>query len=477
MFAHLLTATLIASLQSQSAPNDTTVVFRPTHYDLEIKVDIPNQELVARARITVTNATRGPIRAGGFLLYRLLRVTDVADAAGKRLSFTQPVVEFVDHATLQVRQLNVTLPGPLAPGQSTVVVIDYRGALRGYAETGRLYVRDHIDSAYTLLRMDAFAYPIPGVPSHLANRRAGLPSYDYDARITVPEGFTVANGGQLIGTRTNGGWTTFEYRNFKPAWRMDFAVAHFGVKQAGPVRVFYLAEDSAGGARLFGVMTRTLETYTRWFGPLTASPQFSLIEIPDGWGSQADVTSILQSAAAFKNPKRQYELYHELSHLWNVSETGRPPARWNEGLATFLEDVTTDSLEGRATTDSSADRMATWLSNRVKQSASLSKVPMMDYGKAQMTDYSYSVGALMFYTLYRLMGHQAFTKLIAKAYQRYEKTSVSSDDFVRLANELSPVPLDAVFRDWLYSTRWSEIVATTPGHELPDRYHAATAGG
>lgn len=477
MLAYLLGATLIASLQSQSAPIDTTVVFRPIRYDLEIKVDIPNQELIARARITVANATSQPVRGGEFLLYRLLRVSGVSDAASKPLSFTQPVVEFVDHAALQVRQLNVALRTPLAPGQSTAMVIDYRGPLRGYAETGMLYVRDHIDSAYTLLRMDAFAYPIPGVPSHLVNRRAGLPTYDYDARITVPEGFTVANGGQLIGTRTNGGWTTFEYRNLKPAWRMDFGVARFGIKQAGAVRVFYLPEDSAGGARLFDVMTRTLETYTRWFGPLSASPQFSLIEIPDGWGSQADVTSILQAAAAFRNPKRQYELYHELSHLWNVTETGRPPVRWNEGLATFLEDVTTDSLEGRITTDSSADRMAAWLSKRVKQNANLSKVPMVEYGRAQMTDNSYSVGALMFYTLYRLMGHQAFTKLIATTYQRYNTTSLSNDDFVRLANELSPLPLDAVFRDWLYSTRWSAIVATTPGHELPDRYRAATPGG
>lgn len=477
MLAYLLGATLIASLQSQSAPIETTVVFQPIRYNLEIKVDIPNQELVGRARITVANATQRPVRGGEFLLYRLLRVSGVSDAVGKPLSFTQPVVEFVDQTTLQVRQLNVALRTPLAPGQSTVVVVDYRGALRGYSETGMLYVRDHIDTAYTLLRMDAFAYPIPGVPSHLANRRAGLPTYDYDARITVPEGFTVANGGQLIGTATNGGWTTFEYRNLKPAWRMDFAVARFGIKQGGAVRVFYLPDDSVGGARLFDVMSRTLETYTRWFGPLSASPQFSLIEIPDGWGSQADVTSILQAAAAFRNPKRQYELYHELSHLWNVSETNRPPVRWNEGLATFLEDVTTDSLERRVTTDSSADRLAAWLTNRVKQNARLSKVPMVDYGQAQMTDYSYSVGALMFYTLYRLMGHQAFTKLIATTYQRYKTTSLSNDDFVRLANELSRVPLDAVFRDWLYSTRWSEVVATTPGHKLPDRYRSATPGG
>ena len=475
MLTSLVAAALGFALQAESSTIDTTVVFRPTRYDLEMKVDIPNKELIATARITLINAAGSPIRNGSFLLYRLMRVTDVRDGAGKRLGFTQPVVEFADHATLQVRQVNVTLASPLTPGQTAVIQIDYRGALLGYAETGMSYVRDRIDSTYTLLRMDAFAYPVPGVPSHGVNRRAGLPNYDYRARISVPRGFTVANGGQLIRTTSDSSWTTYEYRNFKPAWRMDFAVARFGVKQAGSVRVFHLPEDSAGGGRLFDLMRRTLDVYARWFGPLATTSQFSLIEIPDGWGSQADVTSILQSAAAFRNPKRQYELYHEISHLWNVSETDRPPVRWNEGLATFLEDVTTDSLENRITTDSSADRVAAWLSGRLKRDTSLAKVPMLDYGRRQMTDYSYSVGALMFYTLYRLMGHQAFTRLIAAGYQRYHTTQAGTDDFVRLAKELSPVPLDHVFRDWLFSTEWTRVIADTPGHALPQHYRETAA--
>jgi aminopeptidase N len=97
---------------------------------------------------------------------------------------------------------------------------------------------------------------------------------------------------------------------------------------------------------------------------------------------------------------------------------------------------------------------------------------MADYGRIEMTDYSYSVGALMFYTMYRLMGHQAFTHLIGAYYQRYEAAGGGTDDFVRLAEQLSPVSLDRVFDDWLYSTRWTGIVANTPGHALPDRYRA-----
>ena len=275
MLSSFAAAALVVAMQGPKSTIDTTVALQPTRYDLDLKVDIPNKELVGTARITVTNATRAPVRSGSFLLYRLMRVTGVRDGAGKLLPFTQLVVEFEDHPTLQVREVNVTLPKPLASGQSTVVQIGYRGPLLGYAETGMSYIRDRIDSAYTLIRLDALAYPSPGVPSHRVNRRAGLPTYDYHARATVPEGFTVANGGQLIGTKSGSGWTTFEYRNFKPAWRMDFAVARFGVKEGGSVRVFYLPEDSVGGARLFDAMNRTLDTYTRWFGPLRTSSKFT----------------------------------------------------------------------------------------------------------------------------------------------------------------------------------------------------------
>ena len=71
-----------------------------------------------------------------------------------------------------------------------------------------------------------------------------------------------------------------------------------------------------------------------------------MIEVPDGWGSQADVTCILQTAAAFRDPARLVEVYHEVSHLWNVPATDLPSPRWDEGLATFLQFRMADERDG-----------------------------------------------------------------------------------------------------------------------------------
>ena len=95
---------------------------------------------------------------------------------------------------------------------------------------------------------------------------------------------------------------------------------------------------------------------------------------------------------------------------------------------------------------------------------------MVSYGSEGMAGNSYSVGALMFYTMYRLMGHQQFVRLIGEYYRRYGPTGGSTDDFTRLAKQLSPVPLGKVFDDWMYSPHWTQLVSAMPGHSIPGRY-------
>jgi aminopeptidase N len=184
-----------------------------------------------------------------------------------------------------------------------------------------------------------------------------------------------------------------------------------------------------------------------------------VIEIPDGWGSQADVTSILQSAAAFRDSRRESELYHEISHLWNGTSAELPSPRWEEGLATFLEDVTADSLTGTATTDSSAMRVARWLAGRLARDSALRTVPPADYGKRSMTGYSYSVGSLMFFGLYRVVGHDAFRHIVGEYYRRHQAGGGSSAAFVQVAKDVSSIDLTAFFDEWLFSSRWGTVVS------------------
>ena len=196
---------LLASLcQSDSAVLRVT----PTRYELAVRVDYEQQRLAGTARITLRNFADTPVDDVPVLLYRLMEIRS-ASVNGTAAPWTQRVVPFSDFSKLQVTHALVTLPRPLPPGGSVDLELHYDGHLLGYAETGMAYVRDHIEPSFTILRDDAFALPRVGYPSMAVNRRAAFPSYDYLARITVPEPLVVMNGGRLVERTAAGGWATY----------------------------------------------------------------------------------------------------------------------------------------------------------------------------------------------------------------------------------------------------------------------------
>ncbi len=365
----------------------------------------------------------------------------------------------------------VSLPAPLPPAGDVVLQVAYGGYLAGYVETGTLYVKDRVDASFTILREDAEAYPTVRVPSARANQAAGLAEYDYLARITVPKTHVVANGGLLVGRTEKDGSATYVYRNIKPAWRMDFAIARYGLLERDGFKVFHLPADSGSAERVLDSARAVRASYTKRFGPLPDMSSLAIIEIPDGWGSQADVTSILQSAAAFKDPDRVGELYHEVSHLWNVRATDPPSCRWNEGLASFLQELSREQLDGKVAVLPAARRTAGRLLERAKTEPRLRSVPMIDYGKEEMTGFSYSVGMLMFHVLYEVAGPERFDRIVGGFFRDYRERGASTEDFVRSARLVAGESVEPLFRDWLYTTRWLEILSSgTKIEELPSRY-------
>ena len=153
------------------------------------------------------------------------------------------------------------------------------------------------------------------------------------------------------------------------------------------------------------------------------------------------------------------ELYHELSHLWNAPDLENPTPRWNEGLAMFMQDLLrerVDSWAGRV--DSERDDSAR-VKGIVAADSSLRRVPMIDYGKANNTDRSYSVGELMFATLFDLVGEVEFDRIVGGYYQRFGKGGTTRD-FISFAERSSSHDLSGFFGDWLLSTRWVDVVGS-----------------
>ncbi len=443
---------------------------RPTRYELDVALDLNEERMTATARVTVRNAGATAVGEASLLLYRLLTVSAVRDGSGAAIPFSQGVVAFEDDPKRQANRVRVLLAPPLDAGATRMVEIAYAGYLAGYVETGALYIQDRIAEDFTIVREDADAYPTLRPPSWEKIRAEPLPEFDYLARITVPETHVVANGGLLVERAVRDGRATYVYRNLKPAWRMDFAIARFRTLEAEGLRLFALPDDAAGAQRVLGAASAAMALYRGWLGPLRDAPAFTIIEIPEGWGSQADVTSILQAAAAFRDPGRLDEVYHEVAHLWNVPSLDRPSCRWEEGLASFLAALAQERLDGAPSLDEKAQKTARRQLERAAADREVRDVPMIDYGKAGMTGDSYRTGLLMCFTLYRLVGPDAFRAIVSGVY-RDNPGGATAATLVREAEKRGGAAVRPLFDDWFFTTRWVEILSSGADvRTVADRY-------
>jgi hypothetical protein len=438
---------------------ERTVDVAPVAYDLAIEVDFEQSKIRGSGRLTVRNRSDHSVDHIPLMLYRMMKVTDLTAVDGTPLPFTQQIVPFDDWEQLQVNFVEVETRS-LGPGEEETISIAWEGYLHGYTEAMR-YVPDHIDPVYTTLREETRSYPEVGYPSWQAITSAGFLRFDLELRVTVPDTLVVAHGGELLGVERADGKATYHYRSIKPSWRIDIAIAPYEIMERDGVKLFYFAEDRVRAETVAGGFLRAMNQYTEWFGPLHEFGGYAIIEVPTGYGSQADICNIMLQAAAFQNPEELTQLYHEASHLWNVELTDRPSPRWEEGLAMFLQQLLVDVFNGDdslSAVEGLAARMRSRLKTQFENEPRLGEIPPILYGKEDVTDLSYRVGMLMFGVLYYLIGQDEFNQLVGGFYQEHHTGTASTADFVSHANNVAPLNLDRFFQDWLYGTEYTRFL-------------------
>lgn len=444
------------------------------NYRLDVDVDYQQKKVFATCGLTVRNPSEESMKVIPLNLYRLMDVTGVTDEKGDPVGFEQKVLKYKDWEAFQVNHIRIALDPPLLPGEERTVEIEYGGLLLGYTEAMR-YVKDHIAEDYTLLRTDSMVFPRIGVNDWGTNRAAGLGDFDYVISVTVPEPLIVASQGELMSTERKDGKIRYTYRNLASAWRIDAAVAGFEVLEDSerPLKIFVLPEDRDGGVKLMDSMKKVMALYTQWFGPLKVFKGMTVIEVPEGYGSQADRTAIIQQASGFRNRENIVEFYHELSHLWNVKANDPLPPRFeSEGLGMFMQHFVEEKLDGKKDALVKAVEVSlTRLRKYFSDNPEAKDVPMIEYGNKQMTDPSYRMGQIMYYILYELMGEQAFLDTVGGFYQDYFDSGATAAQFVAYFKDKSPVSLDKVFEDWVLTAGGAALLLDgIPLPELIARY-------
>ncbi len=446
---------------------------RVLNYDWQVDIDYNQKTYTSHCRIEVKNTSKGQIYHIPFLLYRLVKVYSIADNNERELKFTQDVVEIEDEPAWQINLVIVNLNYPISPNETRSFSFHYGGYMFGYQEIMG-YTKDSIKSDFTILRKDCFAYPDLSYPSWNAMKERGFEAFDYKIAITVPQDYVVANGGRLLSMSRADEKVTFYYTNIKKAWRMDIAIAQYKkIEDEGKkLRIYCFKEEAENASRILLEMAEAFSLYIRWFGPIKNYQGYTLIEIPEGYGSQADITSILQTADAFTKEKNIVGLYHEIAHQWNPPSKDPLPARWeSEGFAMFIQNLAYDTLKGCRKLEKAMELLRQRYIEGCKREAKGISIPIIDYGREKIFHFSYTKGAWLFYVLYNLIGQEDFNAIIAAYYNKYYETGATSEDFVRLAKKIARRDVELFFKEWLFTAKSSQyLIDNIPLQDILQKY-------
>ena len=451
------------------------------HYTLALTIDTQHHSLTGQAEISIRDSGDRALTVIPLLLYRLMEVESVTDDKGAAAPFTQSVIKFADEPAWQANAINVTLAAPLAPGQTTTLRVKYSGALFGYREV-MAYVRETIGEDYSLLRAESMPYPIIAAPSYAGWRKAYQNKFDYQTEATVPAGFVAVCPGNQIGEpQTQAAKAIYRCAGPPESNSINLAIARFRVLDDSQrnLRVYALPEDAEAGNRIMSEMRRALDFYTSYFGPppkigtMGVRKGLTVIEIPDGWGSYALRGYIFQSAAAFKDPKRAGELYHEVGHLWNamIAERIQRSRYFDEAFAAYFEALAVRQFEGEQAYRALLDSYRDIYIDRVNREPLGKTTAIAEYGPKEIGVFSYTKGAWSLYVLHELVGEDKFRSVIRTFLTEFGEKPADFKDFQGVAGRVSDRNLSKFFDEWIDGAASSELLLNkTPVAEIVKRY-------
>ncbi|MFB4291609.1 M1 family metallopeptidase [Nonomuraea sp. ATR24] len=348
-------------------------------------------------------------------------------------------------------ELTVVPARPLARGVPFIARVSYSGVpepVRNSTNLGTYGFVPTPDGAFVACEPNGAKTWFPG-NDHPADKAA------FDFEITVPEGVTALANGELRGEpRTSEGRTTFRWRETHPMTTY-LATATIGK--------FHLKKGTTTGGipNLAAVDPRfrsTLEKFHRVSGEIT--DYWSTVFGRYPFGSTGGVVDDFSAGYALENQTKPiyggFEpddgiIAHELAHQWfgNSLSIKRWKDLWlNEGFATYAEWLWSEH-KGRRTAD------ALFASYHARPATD----PIWSYppGRARPADLFnesvYTRGGMTLHALRRAIGDRTFFTLLKTWAAEHRYGSVTTEQFVALAERLSGKQLDALFDAWLFQPR------------------------
>jgi aminopeptidase N len=347
------------------------------------------------------------------------------------------------------RKLTVLPAAGLASGAKFTVEVRYDGTTGQPTDsTGVLYGWiSTTDGAFVANEPDGAStwYPVNDRPTDRAA---------YDMQITVPAGKTAVSNGDLVGSQTTKGWTTWQWRATDPmaSYLATVSIGDYDLRRTtGPNGLpIVTAIDRKLPAGSGAGLTRVNDMISYFSGILGPYPFTSYGAILDD-STDAGYSLETQTRPIYAGVPTEEDVAHETAHQWLGDSVG--PQQWqdiwlNEGITTYMEWLWEAHIGGSSVEQTFADAYA------LPANDDFWSIPVADPGVDNMfSDPVLVRGAMTLAALRVKIGDTAFLTLLRRWCDTYRGTTASTTDFMNLAEQVSGKDLDAFFQSWLYKTK------------------------
>ena len=406
-----------------------------TAYNIDAQLDPDAHTLKATARVTFT--ALDTLDTAVFQLHNALKVDKVTDATGHTLSG-----ERGSDATIRL-----TLPTPLAKGQTATYTFEYGGVLAG-SEDGPVQGLKlaSIGSPISYLLYAARWFPMTG---YLTDR------YSADIHVTVPTGYRVIGSGAVTPISQSGG--IFEFKWTRSGFPGTIIAGQFvdaiPAPSASYVHIWVTSAYKATAPEFADTAAKEFNYFTGVFGP-AESVHFNVVELPDDtvpayWAPE--IAAIPGSRMASKSNFRL--LANTVARQWWGSQVS--PATLNEAWITngmsryaelmYLEDSAGQGALQTAIQDISAGALA-------YDTIPLSSVARDDAFSPEFQSLTLEKGAMIFHMLRWEVGEDSFRSILKATLTQFADKPIRNSDFEKIAEAQSQKQLTPFFAQWLDGT-------------------------
>jgi aminopeptidase N len=400
------------------------------NYGLTLAYEPPSNRLTGEAVITATatqDLSRFDLDLRGFSVSQVL-------VDGRAATFERDGQELVitpKAGLIAGRQFTVTIDYAGTPS----VVTDPDGSIEGWVPTN--------DGAFVVCEPQGSPawYPVNDTPRDKAT---------YDFAITVPDGLTVMANGVLLSHLSSAGKTAWRWRESDPmaSYLATATLGRFDLTQysVDGTPAYVAVDPQLAKGQVLSKLPEAIRFYSSIYGPYPFTAVGAIVDKAPGVGYSLET----QTKPVFAYMPDEATLVHELSHMWygdSVTLAQWPDIWLHEGFATWSEWIWSEH-EG----NKSAHQFFMQLYNTPASADWFWNPPPGDPGTpVYLFDGTiYDRGGMTLQALREKVGDQAFFQIMRDWAQQNQFGTVTTPEFIALAERDSGTDLDTFFQVWLY---------------------------